>query len=206
MSEIYFRFFRVTDGPIMDRAREIEAANIEARKVVAAFSDEIGAKNWWQNRDGGVIGFSFEQPDEKIWRETRWGYLPRKSTKIGKELYRRIMLLPTMTPISSAFALSGLDMHAPVVIEGNVGHYVTASGSPKIGVMFARVPWRDVDPAELDQYRSEQEAGNRWSLGLSHLIWEPSPEMQMVEMKEWEALKEIDEINARLKAKKEANK
>lgn len=44
MSEIYFRFFRVTDGPIMERAREIEATNVEARKVVAAFSDEIGAQ------------------------------------------------------------------------------------------------------------------------------------------------------------------
>lgn len=206
MSEIYFRFFRVTDGPIMDRAREIKAANVEARKVIIAFSDEIGATNWWQNRDGGVIGFSFEQPDEKIWRETRWGYLPRKSTKIGKELYRRIMLLPAMTPVSSAFTVSGLIMRAPVVIEGNVGHYVTASGSPKIGVMFARVPWRDIDPAELDQYRADQKDGNGWSLCLQHLIWEPAPEMRMVELKEWEALKEIDEINAQQKSKKEMNK
>lgn len=84
MSEIYFRFFRVTDGPIMDRAREIEAANIESRKVIAAFSDEIGAKNWWQNRDGRAVGFNFEKPDAKVWRETRWGYLPRKNTKIGR--------------------------------------------------------------------------------------------------------------------------
>ena len=42
---IYTRYFRVTAGPLMDKAREINADRQHNRQAIIAFCHEIGAEN-----------------------------------------------------------------------------------------------------------------------------------------------------------------
>ncbi|WP_234085354.1 hypothetical protein [Azonexus sp. R2A61] len=198
---IYKRYFRVTAGPLMDKVREINAANDANRKTVLAFVDEIGAKNVYTYKDGTVSGFEFDKtPDQGVWKQPNsfGNYMPRKNTASGKVMLTRIQKLPRLLCISNALEVIGLHGDVPVLIGGGIGYRSTLTGSTKLGVMFVGVPWRDIDPAELAEYQQEHAKGTWFSTEMEHLCWIPSPDMQ--EIKRWEMEKEIDELNARLRA------
>lgn len=198
---IYRRYFRITSGPLLDRAREIDAANETASKAAMAFAAEIGAKNMYSYRDGTVSGFEFDKtPDQAIWKQPNsFGhYMPRKNTAGGKEIIGRIEKMPRIIGIGEALKTIGLYDSFPVMICSGKGHISTLTGTTKLGVMFVSIPWRDIDPEEIAQYKRDNAAGIHSSAELEHLCWTPTPEMQ--EIKRWEMEKEIEELNARLRA------
>ncbi|MDD2664409.1 MAG: hypothetical protein PHD19_11715 [Dechloromonas sp.] len=197
---IYQRYFRVTSGPLMDKAREIEAANSANRQTVLAFVEEIGAKNAYTKRDGTISGFSFEKtPDQGVWKQpdSFGNYMPRKNTANGKLTLERIKKLPLLIGIGKALNEIGLDDDFPVLIGGGMGYRSTLTGSTKLGVMFVGVPWRDVDPAEIEEYKRKNAEGVWVSAEMEHLSWKPPADMK--EIKRWELEKEIEELNARLR-------
>lgn len=198
---IYQRYFRVTGGPLLDKAREIEADNERNRKIAMAFADEIGAKNMYSYRDGRISGFEFDKtPDQSIWKQPNsFGhYMPRKNTAEGKAMLKRIDGMPRVLNIGVALKEIGLEDRVPVLIDSRKGYFPTLAGSVGIGVLFVIVPWRDISALEIDQYKRDRESCHTWSLSLDHLCWSPTPEMQ--EIKRWEMEKEIDELNARLRS------
>ena len=201
---IYTRYFRVTSGPIMDRAIELETANAEARKVVAAFCKEIGANESLSYSDGRRAGFKFPTtPDQTVWKQPNsfGAYWPRKNTAGGREMLARIDALPPIVQIKYAIEAVGLHVGLPVLVSDRYGHSATLTGIPRFGVLFLGVPWRDIDPAKLAEYKHKRAAGTKFSMEMDHLCWEPSAELQ--EVKRWEVEKEIEELNARLRAEQE---
>jgi len=201
---VYTRYFRVTSGPIMDRAIELEAANAEARKVLAAFCKEIGAEDLLSYSDGRRAGFRIRSmPDPAVWRwiNSLGAYWPRKNTAAGRDMLARIEALPTIVHIKNAIEAVGLHAGLPVLISNRCGHSATLTGIPRLGVLFLGVPWRDIDPAKLAEYKRNRAAGTEFSTAMDHLCWEPSAELQ--EVKRWEVEKEIEELNARLRAEQE---
>ena len=107
MSKIYNRYFRVTNGPIMDKAIEIEAAHAEARKALHAFAKQIGATDSLSYRDGRRAGFRFPStPDQSVWKQPNsfGAYWPRKNSAAGREMLARIEAL--LIPIHQITALS----------------------------------------------------------------------------------------------------
>lgn len=204
MSQIYQRYFRVTHGPIMDKAIEIEAANAEARKALHAFCQEIGSTDSLSYQDGRRAGFRFPStPDQSVWKQPNSfnAYWPRKNSAAGREMLARIEALPRIVDISQALEVVGLTPHVPMLISDRCGHSATITGRTSLGVLFVGVPWRDIDPKELERYKAKREAGNSWSMGMEHLLWQPTAEMQ--ELKRWEVEKEIEELNARIKREKQ---
>lgn len=204
MSKTYTRYFRVTSGPIMDRAVEIVAANAEARKAVAAFCEEIGATESLSYKDGRRAGFKFPStPDQSVWKQPNsfGAHMPRKNSAAGREMLARIEALPRILHIANAIEAAGLCCDAPLLISDRCGHFATITGHPSLGVLFIGVPWSDIDPKELDAYKAKREAGERWSIEMDHLCWTPSADMR--ELKRWEVEKEIDELNARIAREKE---
>lgn len=198
---LYQRYFRITGGPLMDEVIKIEADNERNRKSVLAFAKELGAKNMFSYSDGSISGFDFDKtPDQSIWKQPNsFGhYMPRKNTAGGKEMIKRIKEIPRLLSIGTALNTIDLEERVPVLIEGRTGYSATLFGMAKLGVLFVGVPWRDISPDELEKYRREKEAGTHWSMSLEHLLWSPTPEMQ--EIKRWEMEKEIEELNARLRA------
>lgn len=198
---MYQRYFRVTSGPLLEKAREIETQREQARAEMIAFVNEIGADNALHYRNGGCAGFKFKSsPDKKVWKQPNSfdAYMPRKNTAEGRAMQERIKALPAITPVADAIEVIGLEANCPVLIEGRVGHCSTLTGSAHLGVLFVGVPWRDVSPEQIASYRQENEAGRSFSMEMEHLCWKPSADM--VEIKRWELDKEVDELNARLKA------
>ena len=199
-TEHYIRYFRVTSGPLMSRAREIEAANVEARKAVVEFCKEIGADNARSYNDGRLVGFMFSQaPDLSVWKKPNRFHarMPRKNTAAGRDMLKRIDKLPQIVHINKALEEVGLYPDTPVLIGDHCGYTSTLVGVPRTGVLFVGVPWRDVDPDELAAYKRDRDAKKWWSMSMDHFCWEPTADMQ--EVKRWEVEKEFEQINAKLK-------
>lgn len=199
---IYHRYFRVTTGPLIEAGRALMQHRSEALVVFKAFCEEIGATNMHTYASGAVAGFEFATPpDTDVWaKENKHGLrMPRSNTKAGKELNARIGALPKVPPLSSTISEVGLCNNFPALIQGGMGYSSVAFGAPERGVMFVKVPWRDVDPHELAEYKQQRESDSltRMSSELDHLLWTPTADM--IEVKKWEVLREVEEINAAIK-------
>lgn len=199
---IYSRYFRVTSGPLMTKALEIEAANKVARKAIADFCKEVGAQDAACYHDGRFAGFEFAKtPDQGVWKQPNsFGhYWPRKNSAAGREMLARIGALPRIVSTNAALEVVGLLPDVPALTHENRWAWPKLNGVAELGVLFVGVPWRDADPAEIAAYRFDRAAGKRSSLSLDHLCWTPSPDM--VEIKRWEVEREIEELNAKIKAR-----
>lgn len=198
---IYQRYFRVTGGPLLDAVRKIEDDNDRNRISVTAFATEIGAKNVFSYKDGTISGFEFETtPDQTVWKQPNsFGhYMPRKNTAGGKDMVKRIQELPRLLDTSAALQVIGLYNNFPVMFGNGKGYVSTLTGMASLGVIFVSTPWKDIDPDVLANYKRDNAAGICSSAELEHLRWSPAPEMK--EIKRWEVEKEIEELNARLRA------
>lgn len=199
---IYHHYFRVTTGPLIEAGRALMQRRSEAIDVIKAFCAEIGATNVRTYTSGDLAGFDFDTPpDARVWASpTKSGmYRPRANTKAGRELKARVDALPKVPDLSSTISEVGLCHNFPALIQGRMGYSSVAFGAPERGVMFVKVPWRDEDPQELAEYKQQRESDKptRVSCSLDHLLWTPTADM--IEVKEWEVLREVEEINAAIK-------
>lgn len=201
---IYKRYFRVTTGPLIDAVKEIHKQQTAAVGQIRELINELGAKDAKLGAEGNIIGFTFDEtPDSKLWKRTRRGwYYPKQSSNAGRDLIKRIKALPKHPSYDEAVLAIGLIPGFPALVDTykGVGHSVTLSGHIDLGVWFVTVPWEDIDPGELEQYKRDKASGKRWSASLDHLCWEPTADL--IEVKEWQVLKEIDEMNEKLRENK----
>lgn len=197
---IYTRYFRVTSGPLLEMAQKIEEEKINAKVAIRAFMKEIGAKEFYPRR-----GFRFDAPpDPSIWtkRNAYGAHMPKRNTAAGKQMCERIKALPQIPDYTDIIDVVGLQK-GPVLFRNRTAYFVTALGIPSKGVIFISVPWEDIDPRKLEEYQRERAVGDRFSMELEHLAWQPTPEME--EVKRWEVEREIEEINAQIAAKNNDN-
>lgn len=189
-----FRFFKVTAGPLMDELHRIHQSRQTAYAALKKFAKEMGASGVMTADRRGFCGLAFDPPpDPAVWKKVSDNcYWPKRNTKAGRELHKRMRALPVMESHSRALRVVGLDGGGfPVLLEGRYGYCNTLFGNIVDGPVFIRVPWRHVSDQELAEYRREREAGTRWCASLSHLSWQPHE--SMAEVKEWEVLRYLDE-------------
>lgn len=195
---MYFRFFRVTEGELLDELSRLTDERNRAAEEALKLSRKLGATNFHVWSRGGLAGFVFEkEPDQKAWcrADRKTGlYWPRKNTVEGKAIWKEIKGLPPIPNVQKALAIVGLDYSFPVICDDRNGYSPVAWGWVDKGVVFVKVPWRDIDPAEMEEYKAARAKGTRMSCMLDHLLWEPPS--YMVEIKEWEMLKETEELKA----------
>lgn len=195
------RYFRVTDGPVWDRFIELRNERIKAEKAVKAFLKSIGADNCY-GRDPASYAFSFP-PEKRDWIRTTklWvahpriggAYYPSKKFSGAKDLRDQVKALPRFPDLNEALEKVGLHHGFPALIEGRHGH------SPWIRfysiddhVIIISVPWRELPKKEMERYKRQHAAGTWSSAEHEYLLWEPAESLH--EMKEWEALKLIDDL------------
>lgn len=193
---IYGRYFKVTDGPIADAAKKIEQQRDEARAAIKELENELVIGDMMFYDDGRFAGFDLNDDDEiKMFKRTDWGYyLPKLNYKKGKEIDAKIKALPRSASPDEALDAVGLYRSYLVCMNRGVMYQAHLVGRLSLGVWVVSVPWRDVPKKELDDYRNRK---NGLDSDMEHLLWEPHE--SMTEIKEWEALKIIDEMNERLK-------
>lgn len=201
---VYRRFFKVTEGPLMDEVARIKQINDAAWKAYKAILKDICARtdSYLQkaNKLTGVF-FSTGASDEelyerrKIYKHIDSGWYPKQNSKEGRELHKRFAAVATENQ-NVALDVVGLgNGEAPFLMDGMSLHWpsiVTLPSDPPTSYIV--VPWKDVDPAELEAYKTDN---NTNSMTMDALLWEPTPEM--TEVKSWEVDKAIDEWNNRTK-------
>lgn len=194
---MYYRFFLVTDGPLIAELNRMKAINDENYEGYKAIASDVGATKWMMF-SSTFAGFIFETPpDSSVWRELPKEhnvYAPRKNVPAGKALWARINAVVRRVDYNDALIAIGAP-RAWLCIDGNrMTRTALCAGLIGEGTIFVQVPWKDVDPARLAEYKANKEADDPrvwFDSELDHLLWQPHP--SMTEVKEWEMLKWRDE-------------
>jgi hypothetical protein len=186
---MYFRYFIVKDGVAVDAARNVLVKRENAVRVIIEFRDEIGAID--AIGDSRIKSFTFKEPDLSVWKKTKTGkrYTPRKNTKAGKEMQKRINNLPII-PSGSDAILQSLNLPTGVVLFEN-GYVYYISAAFKKGTVFVKMPWVDKDPSEIEEYKLQKSIRTYGSCEMDYLITDIHS--TMIEVKEWEFLKALND-------------
>ena len=198
---MYTRYFMVIDGPVWDAFLRLRTERIAAEKVMLKFMKTIGASTCY-GRDSKSYAFSFKKEKlDEVRKSPLWtkharipkAFYPSKKNKNAKELRDAFALLPPFPSLNAALESVGLYPGFPALIENSCSY------SPWIrfyslssGVIIIGVPWRDMPKKDMDAYKREHAAGTHSSGTHEYLSWMPHESLK--EMKEWEALKLIDDI------------
>ncbi len=201
---VYKRYFRITEGPVVDEIDRLFELRIAAGKLYAELAVKYGAtgsSNY--DRSGTFAGFTFAiPPDQSVYRRDRKTrlWVPRKNVPAGKAIWAEIKSLPTPSPIEYALRLVGLEPGLPMITDGGRWYApgLWGYGAPS-NIWFVRVPWKDVDPASLDQYKADRAAGKHFNGELDALLWK-APE-DWTEVKGWQVEKECEELKSDIAAR-----
>jgi hypothetical protein len=194
---MFWRFFLVMPGnPIWDAFMEDQKLRDEARKIVVPFMESIGADHCFGN-NGDNYSFTFKDaPDLAIWRRQSHhkSYRPHQRRKNASEMAKAVKALPASPSYNEVFRATGLYYGFPCIIDGNNGYrpalrYYNVAG-PKAKLLL-QVPWEQYDEDEMLQYRLDNAADKHGNATNDYLQW--IPHSSMIEIKEWEALKILDE-------------
>lgn len=198
---VYTRFFRVTQGPVVEAAKECLDIAEAARASYSEILKDIGAKDRYYGDAGSskLLALSFEErPDTNLYKRMKnGGWYPKLNTKEGRELHKRLEAVVTRSP-DDLLPMMGLSNGPTVFERGSVRdhargrvYFATATIVPyDEPVVLVQVPWYDEDPSKLKSYADNP---NWQDSNLDAILWEPAKEM--VELKEWEIMKEIEAFN-----------
>lgn len=175
-----------------------------ARIALQAFLKDIGAESIYGTSPASYC-FDFEtKPDQGIWRRHVNGrqWVVRKRGANAKAMQERIDALPPAPGVQDCLRALGpcLWPNAFLVSDGRLMHrphlrfYTMREPDP---LLVLEIPWRDVDPEKRAEYDKRHDEGNAWSMDMDYLSWVPSADLE--EIKEWEALKLIDERDVKEK-------
>lgn len=189
---VYRRYFQIKDEATLAKIDAIWLVRSVYRDGLEKIKAAIGSNAIHTYvRDGRIAGFGFEStPDLAVFKKVDSGvYYPKKSNKAGKAICAEISKLKAADSLNAVLDSTGMH-HNFCMSEGLTFYSASICGSEKAG-WFAVVPWKDEDPAVLEQYKADRDAGIRGCSELDHLLWTPPAEW--VEVKEWECKKAMDE-------------
>lgn len=191
---VYYRYFRIKDEATNASIKEyFKRAKVYAEHITEIVKS-VGATGARQyNGSGSFAGFIFPKGhvvDMTIYKETKTGksYLPKKNCKAGKELWKLINAMKPPGDIDNSLSVVG---HSEIAFFHGMRLYRNSvCGAPKCGY-FAVIPWQDIDPKILADYKKDSAGGLCCDGELDHLQWVPPVEWE--EIKEWELKKELAE-------------
>jgi len=184
MTSVYRRYFRLDSGPIFDALTERQSINNLATIEYKSILLDIGAKDsgYYVDKEGKLTSFAFDMDwhhvDKTIYKRVKdYGWYPKQTTKVGKSIHKRFAGVKLVST-EDIYKLIGLGRgQRPVVISGFTwyGNSITIIPSDPLVAIFAVPEYRDLTDADAED------------------IWTPPAEM--VEIKEWEAQRELSEWN-----------
>ena len=194
MKEVYRRHFKITEGPIIKAAEIHLKTEDEARLQFQKILKDLGAESKYYYDRGKLIALIFDkEPDTKLYKRTRYGWYPKKNSKVAKAIAARIEGVKTST-VDSCLKHVGLSSN-PTIFMSTKCYYPTLTILPyEPPVLYLSVPWYDEDPEVIKEYNADE---NRMSRNLDAIQWTPTQEM--VEIKRWERDKAIDEWNEKVR-------
>lgn len=197
----YNRYFRVTEGPLIAAIIEANTVNRAARKLYADILQDIGAQETYLQRDNKLVAVIFDsKPNPNRYKRVDQGWYPKRNSTEGRDLHRQFELVKTAN-VQECLATVGLTT-SPTIHDPSKGvcYFAALMVIPSDPVVaYVRVPWYDEDPEVVEQYKADKAAGIRSCMSLDAITWDPTGDM--LEVKEWEMSKAIDEWNAGVRDK-----
>lgn len=194
---VSFRFFEVTEGPLIDAMREISEEKRAAFEAAKELGKSFGASE--AVIYGGRWLFGFErEPDDVLWKvefqqDGHRYYKPVRRTLLGRRWADAIKKLTVPRHHDNALLVLNLPT-GPAVIEGRHWYKPVVWGWLDVPLFLVKVPWRAYAPEILDAYRAMRAGDEYFSTAMDHALWVPHPTMR--EVQEWQALKTTAERNA----------
>ncbi|GAB3380871.1 hypothetical protein NCG89_00895 [Spongiibacter taiwanensis] len=193
---VYYRYFKVLDAATTQAIESLVDQRNQYQQSIHEISKAVGASDtYFYDRAHGFAGFGFsETPDKTLWRKIKGGdiFYPKKSSKAGKALANRIEALSRPKSVHTALSTAGIETGPfGVLMDGLRCYSATVCGSQKKG-WFAVIPWMDIDPRLLEEYRAERASGISGNGNYEHLLWTPPEEW--VEVKKWEVERAIEGV------------
>lgn len=202
---MYHRFFVVSEGPLIEAMRSVIGQRRKSERAIRAFMKKHGVTNVCV-RDAASYRFDlkeYKNYDQSKWRKTKpvrgaYYFVPRKNTPNGKVLAEEVKALPSHPSFNKALeVVPDLPVGFPCVIEGNTGYspYIRFYSMRDPALVLVSIPWKETDEKELAAYKKQAASKKRhtWSASLDYAQWTPPDWMR--EIKEWEALKIIDDYD-----------
>lgn len=196
---VYRRYFVVTEGTLIDAAKQAQETNKQARKKYQEILAEIGANSDYWHINGKLVAFAFDkEPESGAFKKSRRcdnAWEPRLGNKDGKQISKQLEAIETVE--IEEFVLRKINLTSSLmIVSGNRWYGARLIDIPSDPiVLYITVPWFDADPAEVEKVRT----GEKMDSDLKHLLWEPTEEM--IEVKEWQLKKAVQEWNDSLKEK-----
>lgn len=195
---VYRRYFHILDTETRAEINRLWAIRKAYTDGLLEIQESIGAKELHHyTRDGTIAGFGFDKtPDLDVFKRVNGGlYMPRKSNSKGKMIQSQIDAFTRPADINDALK-TVIPTHRFSLHYGLVFYNCAVFGMPE-NHWYASVPWAEVDPAELNKYRADHEAGKQRESNFEHLLW--TPPREWAEVKEWAAQRAIDEAKQKAK-------
>lgn len=193
--DVYRRYFRVTEGPLIDAMKDAIEINNRAKREYVNILHKIGAERQYYHIDNRLVAVQFkDEPDRYLYKKCKHGgWYPKRNTKEGKTLHERFKSVKTEAD-SECLKLVNLSS-SPTLAGAGRCYFPTITVLPSEDmVIFISVPWYDEDPDVLAEYVKDK---NHMDRNYDAILWKPSEEM--VEIKRWEVEKEIDQWNESIK-------
>lgn len=201
---MYHRFFTVDETtPLFKEIKKLVEQRRKAHGVLNQFLKDHGIDTLYGNSPATyVVDFkSSKDVDLQTWAKTKprrgeYFFRPRKNTPEGKALLAKMKELPTYPDLNDALrTVPNLHHGFPCFVDGNTWYKPHLRFfSLRKGIAILSVPWRDEDQKMLAEYKAQRDGDaerSEWSAYKDYMLWTP-PEW-LTEVKEWEALKIIDE-------------
>lgn len=166
-----YKFYRVTEGPMIERLAEIKAMRDESSKKLNELAGTYDATEILTFTSGSVAAFVFDnKPDLAVWKKVQHGWLPKVSTKQGKIIGKNVKACgerPSFKDALKVYGIKNMMILGTASSRGMPMHTAQLVGHFDDMVFFVKVPYTDGEPyvCKFDT---------------------------MVEVKEWEMLKHID--------------
>lgn len=168
-----YKFYKTTDLEFIGKLQRMRDHQIAYMENINKVASQVGAYDCLHYRSGGIACFKFKQePDRKVWKKSHDGFLPKVSNKYGKEIDEQIRAVKQPKPLDDALKEYKFPMlvMGEATARGVMMHDSTLFGKFDKKTFFVRVPTSkncDFKPPEI-----------------------------FTEVKEWEALKFMDEEKA----------
>ena len=193
---VYSRHFKVTEGPIIEEMKRIRLVIKAAQDEYSDIVKDMGADPGYYQRDNELTGvlFTDNKVDRALFkpvgRNGKYGWYPKKTHREGRLWAGRLAAVETAKD-EDVLSLAGIPDQDRFfwLCKGGKVYFPTVIHIPKPLTAVIRVPWYDEDPEKIERYRRDPEGVECDSI----FLWEPKPEM--VEIKEWEFLKLVEEYN-----------
>lgn len=194
---IYRRYFEVAeDSPIGETMKQINLSRSAYWGELEKLKEELGAESvHFYTESGEFAGFMFDESkrDNSLWCKPTKDNLvrPRLGSKSGKAIAKRIRALPQPVSLEEIYQASGLGHGKILMFSGMTMHNASVGFRPNPFTLIVSVPWKDIDPSELEAYRKDETVTKS---EMEHLLWEAPGGWE--EIKEWQATKVLEEAKA----------